>query len=377
MPDSTRATLGTATDVALGDVPLAPLTTLGVGGTARWYYRATTPESAADALRWAAERGIEVFVLGGGSNLVVADRGWPGLVLHVGVAGLTSVATAAGVRIAAGAGESWDTFVAGVVAQGLCGVECLSGIPGTVGGTPVQNVGAYGQEVAGVIASVTAIDRSSATIVELHGSDCGFAYRMSRFKGTDANRFLICTVTFELSPGVPTATYPDVIEYLGQHAIMAPAVQDVRDAVLAIRRRKGMVLDESDPDTRSVGSFFMNPTLDADTFQRLGIQSGRAVPGYPRRDGSVKIPAAWLIERAGFARGFAMGAAGVSSKHPLALVNRGGASAREVVALAGHIKREVARQFGVWLLPEPVFVGFGDDPNVAFLTTAGHGAPEA
>ena len=369
MADLSRQQHSLESDCAIADVLLAPLTTLGVGGPAGWYYRATTTDSIVQALAWANERSIDVFVLGGGSNVVVADEGWPGLVLHVAVAGVASVPAAGGLRCAVGAGEPWDGFVADTVSRGFCGIECLSGIPGTVGGTPVQNVGAYGQEVAAVIESVAAIDRRSRAPIRFAASECGFGYRMSRFKGADAGRFVIAEVTFHLSVGNPTITYPDVLTDLRQRAIMSPTVHDVRAAILAIRRRKGMVLDDQDPDTRSVGSFFMNPTVSRELFAQIRAQAGDSAPGFPTASGDVKIPAAWLIERAGFQRGAGDEGAGISSKHPLAIVNRACASARDIVALAVRIKRAVAHQFGVCLLTEPVFVGFGRDADVEFLTT--------
>ena len=193
---------------------------------------------------------------------------------------------------------------------------------------------------------------------------------MSRFKGDDAGRFIIAAVAFRLRDGPPTVTYPDLVAHMQQHAIMSPAVGDVREAVLAVRRRKAMVIDSGDPDTRSVGSFFMNPVMDAAVYASIVAPGGGPVPSFPAAGGQVKVPAAWLIERAGFTRGFAAGAAGLSSRHPLAIVNRGGASARDVVALASRIKRQVADRFGIWLRTEPVFVGFGEDADVRFLQKA-------
>jgi UDP-N-acetylmuramate dehydrogenase len=354
----------------LRDVPLAPLTTLGVGGGARWYARANSAASAAAAVAWAAERDLPLVVVGGGSNLIVADDGWPGLVLHVAINGIEVSEGGDATRLVAGAGEAWDGLVSLAVSRGLAGIECLSGIPGTVGGTPVQNVGAYGQEVADVIDHVTILDRTSGALLDLAARDCGFGYRMSRFKGADAGRFVVCAVTFRLMAGRPTVVYPDVVAHMRQRAIMDPTLADVREAVLLIRRQKGMVVDAADPDTRSVGSFFVNPVLPAERFATLKDTAGGAVPSFAVDGGRVKVPAAWLIERAGFPKGFAAGAAGISSKHPLALVNRGGATAREIVALGARIKREVADRFGVWLKAEPVFVGGEDNPDVAYLQKA-------
>lgn len=349
----------------IGQVDLRPLTTLGVGGRARWYVRASSVEEVATAYAWAQDRNLEVFVLGGGSNLVVADEGWPGLVLHVGINGATFWGDGTDTFVTAGAGGTWDDLVLAVVSRGLAGVECLSGIPGTVGATPLQNVGAYGQEVAGVIDSVTAFDRATGETLRIPSDECGFGYRMSRFKGRDAGRFVVCHVTLRVRPGFPTVTYPDLVDYVERHAIMSPGVGDVRDAVIAIRRRKGMVLDAADPDTRSVGSFFVNPVIKDEVYHR--IAAGGGIPSFAAGAGFVKISAAWLIERAGFGRGFGAGGAALSTKHPLAITNRGGASAREVVALAARIKHQVADRFGIWLRPEPLFVGFGDDADVAYL----------
>jgi UDP-N-acetylmuramate dehydrogenase len=349
------------------DVPLAPLTTLGVGGRARWFARATTVEQCAMAIKWSGDQHVPLFVLGGGSNLVVADGGFDGLVLQVALAGLEFGAQRDETTMRVGAGERWDDVVAAAVARGLAGLECLSGIPGTTGGTPIQNVGAYGQDVSRSISAVTVLDRSTGTTGVLTGADCGFGYRTSRFKGADAGRFIVCDVAFALRTGAPTLAYPDVLAEFERRGIAAPTVADVRDAVLSIRRRKGMVIDATDPDTRSVGSFFMNPVVAAGRRAPLMAKVDGPLPAYELPGGQLKIPAAWFIEQSGFARGYQSGGAGISTKHPLAIVNRGGATARDVLALAVRIKRQVADRFGIWLRPEPAFVGFGDDPDVAFL----------
>ena len=349
------------------DVPLAPRTTLGIGGHARWFIRATTVEEVAAAQRWCGDAGVPLVVLGGGSNVVVADRGVDGLVLQVAIRGVDIGPRGDTTRLRLGAGEPWDDLVAAAVSRGLAGLECLSGIPGSVGGTPVQNVGAYGQEVARTIAEVTVLDRQSCEVVTLSGAECRFAYRTSRFKREDAGRFVVCEVAFELSPGPPTMTYPDVLSHLERSGVISPTLADVRDAVLSIRRRKGMVIDPSDPDTRSVGSFFMNPVVHVDRHAQIASAAAGPAPGFVLPGGQVKIPAAWLIEQSGFARGYQSGAVGLSSKHPLAIVNRGAATAHEVLALAGRITRQVADRFGVRLRPEPAFVGFEDDADVAYL----------
>ncbi len=350
------------------NVSLAPLTTLGVGGCTRWFTRADTTDAVASAHEWARDRGVELFVLGGGSNLVVSDGGFDGLVVQVAIRGVNFSGDGADTLVRSGAGEPWDGIVAATVRRGLAGVECLSGIPGSVGGTPVQNVGAYGQEVSETIEDVTVFDRHAQAVITLRNPECRFAYRMSRFKREDAGRFVVGEVRFRLRPGRPTTTYPDVTRHLERAGIAEPSVGDARAAVLQIRRGKGMVIDPADPDTRSVGSFFMNPVVAAHVHQRIASESseGRA-PGFTLPGGTVKIPAAWLIERAGFSKGYGGDRAALSTKHPLAIVNRGGATAHDVVGLAVEIKRRVLDRFGVALYPEPVFVGFDDDSDVRYL----------
>ena len=362
--------LGNAMAVPRARVGLAPLSTLGVGGAARWFVRADDAQDVAAAHRWCEEQGVPWFVLGGGSNVVIADEGFDGLVVQIGMRGTSITEDSEGTLVKAGAGEEWDGLVEAVVARGLAGVECLSGIPGTVGGTPIQNVGAYGQEVASTIEQVTVYDCVERDIRSLVAGECGFAYRMSRFKGEDAGRFVVCDVTFRVRPGLPTATYADVAAYLKRADVSKPTVSIVRDAVSAIRRSKGMVVDANDPDSRSVGSFFMNPVVGADDLERVASVAGDRPPCFAMDQGRVKIPAAWLIERSGFRKGHADGAVGISTKHPLALVNRGGATAADVLRLATAVKRGVADRFGVWLRPEPVFVGFHAHPDVEFLTKA-------
>jgi len=343
-------------------VPLAPFTTLGIGGAARWFARATHSDHLPAISDW--ERSL--VVLGGGSNLVISDQGFNGLVLQIAIGGMNAAERGGDVMLTAGAGESWDDFVKFAVQHDLAGVECLSGIPGKVGGTPIQNVGAYGQEVATVIEWVAAFDRLTRASVRLSREDCGFGYRRSRFKREDAGRFVIAEVAFRLKRGAsPTITYPDVVHHLAQQSIQCPTVQDVRDAVLEIRRGKGMVLDAQDPDTRSVGSFFMNPVVDRTTFERIA-----PAPHYLMDNDGVKIPAAWLIQQSGFTRGHVDGAVGLSTKHPLAIINRGAASARDILRLARRIKLAVRERFDISLRPEPAFVGFSpDDDDVAFLTS--------
>jgi UDP-N-acetylmuramate dehydrogenase len=347
-------------------VPLAGLTSLGIGGSAAWFARASTAEDVDRLHRWCADANLPMLVLGGGSNLVVADRGFEGCVVRIELRGRRVAADGGDLLLTAGAGEPWDDLVADAVSRGLAGLECLSGIPGSVGGTPIQNVGAYGQEVATTIERLLVYDRAASAVRELTAAECGFSYRMSRFKGADAGRFIVCEVTFRLRQGMPAPTYPDLVAQLTRSG-GAPTLAGVREAVLAIRRRKGMVIDPADPDSRSVGSFFMNPVVSAAQHERIGVLAAEQVPAFPAGDGRVKVPAAWLIERAGFHKGLADGAVGISSKHPLALVNRGDARAADVLRLATRIKRGVLDRFAVALRPEPVFAGFHDEPELAFL----------
>jgi UDP-N-acetylmuramate dehydrogenase len=347
--------------------PLAPFTTLRIGGAAEWFMRAGHPGDVARADEWCRAHNAPLFVLGGGSNLVVADAGVSGLVMQMAIGGVEFEPSASDTLVRAGGGEPWDHVAGAVVQRGLAGVECLSGIPGTAGGTPIQNVGAYGQEVGNVIEDVTAYDRHAGRLTTLSAPECEFSYRMSRFKARDAGRFVVCGVTLRVRPAAPRVVYPDLIAHLKAAGEPNPSLAQVRQAVLAIRRRKGMVLDDSDPDTRSVGSFFMNPGVTAADRERISASAGVPAPGFRIDDDRVKVPAAWLIEHAWFRRGDAAGAVGISTKHPLALVNRGGATAADVVRFAVRIKRQVIDRFGIPLRPEPVFVGFGSDPSVEYL----------
>ena len=310
---------------------------------------------------------MELFVFGGGSNLVIADEGFDGLLVRPDIRGYEWRQDGADTYVTVGAGEPWDPMVAACAGRGLTGVECLSGIPGTVGGTPIQNVGAYGQEVSETIAYLTAYDRLTDAACRLEHAECAFSYRMSRFKRDEPGRFVVCDVTFRMRAGVPVVQYPDLSDYLEGAGRRSPGVADVREAVLAVRRRKGMVIDPVDPDTRSVGSFFMNPLVPMQTCDDVAATAGSRPPAYPASEGRAKLSAAWLIERAGFHRGDADGPVGISTKHSLALVNRGGATARDVLRFAARVKRRVLDHFGVNLRPEPVFVGFGADEDLEFL----------
>ena len=341
------------------NVPLAPLTTLGVGGNARFFVAARSVSEVEQAVAFARDRRLELFVLGGGSNLVVSDKGFDGLVLQIAIDGIAEQPKPG--RFEVGAGVNWDEFVALCVASGCGGVECLSGIPGSVGGTPVQNVGAYGQEVSETIVSVLAYDLAERRVRELAKSDCGFGYRSSIFNSTQRGRFIILRVTYELKPGgEPALCYADLQKHFAGRS-GKPTLAEVRDAVLKIRASKGMLLNPGDPDSRSAGSFFKNPVLSAEQYaqlERKAAARGLKVPGYPALSQQSKVSAAWLVENSGFHKGYTKGVVGISSKHALAIVNRGGANAADVIALRDEIQAGVEQTWGVRLQPEPVFVGF-------------------
>jgi UDP-N-acetylmuramate dehydrogenase len=403
--------------------PLALFTTFGIGGLARWYVEATSEDEVVEATAWARERGLALFVLGGGSNLLVADAGFDGLVLRVRLrgivvapvgnqdyrasripeehtsgakaladsvelmrglkppppSGLSFSATceapsdsdgvdvwAEGLSYQVAAGEDWDGFVERAVHDNCAGVECLAGIPGTVGGTPVQNVGAYGQEVASVIERVRVFDLEERTFAEFSASECGFGYRKSRFNSTDRGRFIVTRVDYRLTfGGAPTLKYADLQRAIAENRPDGeePSLVEVAAAVRRIRRFKGMLLVEGDTDCRSAGSFFKNPVIDEEQYRRIAAGSVKEPPRFPAGAGPedsirMKIPAAWLIEQSGFAKGYSAGAAGISSRHTLALVNLGGASAADILALANQIAAAVEQRFGIRLEMEPVLVGF-------------------
>jgi len=350
--------------------PLAPLSTLGVGGPARYYARVTSEDGVREAVEWARTRDLPLFVLGGGSNIVLSDQGHPGLVLHLATRGIATRPTADAVEVTAEAGEPWDALVASAVAQGWAGVECLSGIPGLVGATPIQNVGAYGQEVAETVLSLEALDLRTGRVERLTSAQCGFAYRDSRFKSADKGRFIVLRVTYALRPGgAPAVRYAELGRSLEESGLRAPSLADVRETVIGLRRRKSMVLDPEDPNTHSVGSFFTNPIVPEATADELEaalrrdgvLGDGEHPPRFPAGEGRVKLSAAWLIERSGLTKGYQRGKVGLSSRHTLAIVNRGGATASDVVALAREVRARVHERFGVTLVPEPVFVGVALD----------------
>src|SRR6267143_263736 len=347
------------------NVPLAPLTTLQVGGAARYFAELRREDEVREVVQFAKTRDLLLFVLGGGSNLVVADSGWPGLVLKIAIGGITSpnVADSPGnaVLFNVGAGVNWDDFVAQAVVQNCAGVECLSGIPGSAGGTPVQNVGAYGQEVSDTIESVRAQDLKEDRIVVLPKPACGFRYRTSIFNTTERGRYIILRVNYRLKRGgAPSLKYADLQKHFASKKT-TPSLAEVREAVREIRRSKGMLIVPGDDDCRSAGSFFKNPVLSEAQFKDLAERAqfkGLEIPSYPALDAQHKVSAAWLVEHSGFSKGYAVGPAGISKKHALALINRGDAKASDIIGLKDEIQHGVQKAWGIKLEPEPVFVGY-------------------
>lgn len=349
-------------------VPLAPLTTLGVGGPARYLVEINSPtgiesqHAAVEAIEFARSQKLPVFVLGGGSNVVVADAGFSGLVIKMSSASIDSgESSEARMIYQVGAGHDWDSFVARTVQDNCAGLECLSGIPGTVGGTPVQNVGAYGQEVSETIRGVCTTNLETGRTEMFSSEGLRFGYRSSIFNEENRGKYLIVWVRFELQrAAAPALRYPELRSHFASRK-ETPILSEVRMAVLEIRRRKSMVIDPEDENRRSAGSFFKNPLVSAKAFEELDGRMrsrGLALPSYPAGEGQRKVPAAWLVEHAGFHKGYTRGPAGISSKHTLAIVNRGTATAAEIVALKNEIQARVLAEFGIKLIPEPVFLGF-------------------
>lgn len=343
------------------NVPLAPMTTLETGGPARFYLEALDEAVLGAGLAWAQERGLPVVLLGGGSNVLVADTGVDALVIKIATRGVVFDTDGDRVVVRTRAGEAWDELVERTVCANLAGLECLSGIPGSVGAAPVQNIGAYGQEAADTVLSVRVIDLRSLAMTDLTPAQCAFAYRDSRFR-RHPEEYGVLEVSFLLRPdGLPTVSYPDLAQEL---AHSHPTLAQTREAVLRVRRRKSMIIDPSDENRRSVGSFFTNPIVSTSEFdeltalaERTGLARRDEIPRYADGPDRVKLSAAWLIERAGFMRGYRVGRVGVSTRHALALVNLGGASTSEVVALATTVRRAVAEAFGIRLAVEPVCLG--------------------
>jgi UDP-N-acetylmuramate dehydrogenase len=332
---------------------------MGLGGAARFFVEARDETTARAACIWAREHRVPLRVLGSGSNLVIDDAGVDALVMRMSLRGVESRDHGDAVELTAAAGEPWDDLVAHATARGWAGIECLSGIPGFVGATPIQNVGAYGQEVSDTIATVRALDRVRDDVVTLPGRECGFTYRDSRFKSGELDRWIVLAVTYRLrSGGMPSVTYPELATHLAGRGITAPTPGDVRESVLAIRREKSMVLDPADPNRRSCGSFFMNPIVAAAQADDVASRADEpSMPRWPQPNGRVKLSAAWLIERAGFKKGDRAGYVGLSTRHTLAIVCHDGARASDVTTFARRIRDTVADRFAVKLVPEPVLWG--------------------
>jgi UDP-N-acetylmuramate dehydrogenase len=342
------------------NLPLAPLTTLNVGGPARYFAEARTVADVRAAVDQARSHQWPLFVLGGGSNLVISDAGWPGLVLKIAIGGMDFRFENGQGIFEVGAGQQWDTLVGAAVERNCAGIECLSGIPGSVGGTPVQNVGAYGQEVAETISGVQALDLRDGQVRELCNEACGFGYRTSIFNTSEKGRYIIVGVTYALRPGgEPRIQYADLKKYFAGRT--RPSLAETREAVRQVRASKSMLITPGDEDARSAGSFFKNPVLSESEYFAVAERAAARnlqIPSYPALEAHRKISAAWLVEQSGFHKGYTKGPVGISRKHALAIVNRGGATAADVIALKNEIQQRVLGTFGVQLHPEPVFVGF-------------------
>ena len=343
----------------LEHVCLADHCTMGVGGPARYFVEARDEAAVLAAFEWARARRLPLRVLGGGSNLVVADEGVDGLVVKIALRGVGTRGENGAVELTAAAGEPWDELVRESVERGWAGLECLSGIPGLVGATPMQNVGAYGQEVSDTVSGVRALDTSTGRIVTFANRECGFGYRDSRFRSGEPGRYVVLAVSYRLRPdGRATLRYADVEKDLASRGIATPTLAEVRASVIAIRRSKSMVLDPRDENRRSCGSFFTNPIIPGGALAAVEARAGDpAMPRWALPDGRVKLSAAWLIERAGFTRGLTDGPIGLSTRHTLAVVAHDGARAKDVVVFARRLQAAVEQRFGVRLTPEPVFWG--------------------
>ena len=337
---------------------LAPLTTFGIGGAARYFVEAKTEEDVEAAVLWAKERGLPLFVLGGGSNLLVRDSGFDGLVLRIEIGGVQQDKPWSP-DFCVGAGEPWDLFVDRAIEANCAGIECLAGIPGSTGGTPVQNVGAYGQEVAQTIRQVKVFDCETMVFRWMSKDECGFRYRESVFNTTARGRYIVTYVVFSLHYGPPALSYGELKKRF-EGRWRKPKLREVADAVREIRRGKGMLLVEGDPDCRSAGSFFKNPIVGLEMLAGIAVAAGveeSNVPHWPAGDGKMKVPAAWLLEQAGFVKGYGVGSAGISTRHTLALTNRGGATFADVERLQDEIVHGVRERFGIALEREPVLLG--------------------
>ncbi|MDD8017316.1 MAG: UDP-N-acetylmuramate dehydrogenase [Bacteroidota bacterium] len=350
----------------LENIILARYTTLNLGGAAKYFCTCSTVDELKEALQFARSKKIRSHILGGGSNTIFADDGFNGLIIKIDLKGVSFVEDGNDIHVTAKAGEEWDHFVKQNVEQGFAGVECLSGIPGSVGASPIQNVGAYGQEVKETIEQVKVLDRTTLQEKVLQNGDCGFSYRQSIFKTDDANKFIIVEAIFRLKKnGRPTIHYPEVKKNIEASIPLSTlgdgreSLEAVRNIVLGLRKKKSMAIDPSDVNTRSAGSFFLNPIVDEKQLAKIIHQweangDGTPIPTFAS-ESKIKIPAAWLIEKSGFKKGYSKNGVGISENHTLALVNRSGTT-KALLALAKDIQDGVGKQFGIRLAMEPVIV---------------------
>ena len=345
------------------NVPLAPFTTLKVGGPAKYFCVVDSTSQLSLALDFASKENLPILLIGGGSNIVISDKGWDGLVIKIELKGIQIVSeNESKITVNVGAGENWDDFVSWSVKNDLSGIECLSGIPGTTGSTPIQNVGAYGQEVSETIHRVQVLDVETKETRWIINSDCHFSYRNNIFKKNGFGKLIVISVDFELQQNVfPELRYGELKREVEDSNISD--LPSLRNKVLEIRRRKSMVVDKSDPNSRSAGSFFTNPIVSAVEFDRF-LEIARememeiaSIPQYPQEDGKVKLAAGWLIEQSGFEKGFVFGNVGLSNKHALAIINRENGSALEIFNFAKEIQDAVKMKWGIWLENEPQFIG--------------------
>ena len=349
------------------NVPLATLTSFAVGGPARYLVEVSSEQDALSAVHFAREKGLALLVLGGGSNVLVSDEGFSGMVIRNRIKGVSVEEQGGSVLVTAGGGEDWQDFVDLCVARDWQGVECLAGIPGTVGASPIQNVGAYGQEVSQVIARVRCLETATGKFVTFENEECLFRYRESIFNTTETGNYLVLSVTFRLIPGgAPLITYRELTERLS--AVVSPTLAEVRDTVITIRARKGVLIRTGYESFKSAGSFFKNPIVTGAQFQvieaLLAGEGGAPTWAWPLPNGDVKVSAAYLIQRAGFQRGYRRGKAGISPYHTLILINDDGESARDVVVFAVEVQRQVLDRFGALLQPEARLIGFTSSPFI-------------
>lgn len=338
-------------------VSLAPLTTIHLGGNAKEYVVCISNEDIIAALSYAKGKNLRVHILGGGSNSIFSHTGFDGLVIHIKTTGITAVKEGDNILLTASAGEDWDTVVQYAISHSLTGIECLSGIPGSCGGTPFQNVGAYGQEVSQTIAFVDAIDRTTMQAVRFTNEECAFAYRTSRFKEGDKEKYVITSVTFRLTPnGMPTVRYGELYEVVGDSLEAGvEGLTTIRNAVLGLRKKKSMLIDPNDPNSVSCGSFFTNPIIEVTRLTDIQKNTTEKIPFYEAGDGMAKLSAAWLVEHAGFKKGTVQGNVGISQNHSLALINKGGTT-EELLAFAQEIQSKVKETFDIALALEPLVI---------------------